>query len=329
VLYEMVTGRRPFEGDFVSETLAAVIDKEPDWKNVPVRLRMPLRLCLEKDRNRRLRDIGDLWLLPDAEPGGSSETCEAGLVGRRGVVSSRRDRRGCAAAHRQTSRHRELPIRPGRNLAGGTGIRTRAAVWAPDGGAFAYHAVVEGHAQIFVRYLNSSFAAQTTYESGLLYAIGWSADSRRIFVIGKVGRVNPTLALLSVSVTGGAPEFVMALDNVVLADVSQDGKVLAVMRKEEDGSYSVAVSSPVGAALKPYSPAPFKSAVYFNHPDLRISPDHSRILYFLDTAGKSQVWSLPLPAGSGIPKRSLRTSAPGLHADFFVVSRWPAWCDCD
>jgi eukaryotic-like serine/threonine-protein kinase len=58
VLYEMLTGRRAFGGDEVSEILAHVLMEEPDWNALPARTPLPirrlLRRCLEKDRKRRL-----------------------------------------------------------------------------------------------------------------------------------------------------------------------------------------------------------------------------------------------------------------------------------
>ncbi len=69
VLYEMVTGRRLFEGEDVSSILAAVIQSEPRWDGVPPRVRRLLESCLQKDPRRRLRDIGDAWkLLDDPQP---------------------------------------------------------------------------------------------------------------------------------------------------------------------------------------------------------------------------------------------------------------------
>jgi eukaryotic-like serine/threonine-protein kinase len=63
VLYEMLTGKRLFEGETVSDTLAAVLKTEPDWDALPVdtppRLRELVRRCLVKDPKQRLRDIGD------------------------------------------------------------------------------------------------------------------------------------------------------------------------------------------------------------------------------------------------------------------------------
>src|SRR5262249_43901435 len=63
VLYEMLTGRMVFSGETVSETIAAVIMKEPDWAalpvNLPVRVRDLLRRCLVREPRNRIRDIGD------------------------------------------------------------------------------------------------------------------------------------------------------------------------------------------------------------------------------------------------------------------------------
>jgi Tol biopolymer transport system component len=69
VLYEMLTGTRPFEGDTVSDTLAAVIKEEPDLTKVPAKVQRLLRQCLEKDPKNRLRDIsGAELLLEDVRP---------------------------------------------------------------------------------------------------------------------------------------------------------------------------------------------------------------------------------------------------------------------
>ena len=63
VLYEMLTGKRAFAGEDVSEVLARILASEPDWKalspNIPPSLVKLLGRCLSKDRKNRLRDIGD------------------------------------------------------------------------------------------------------------------------------------------------------------------------------------------------------------------------------------------------------------------------------
>ena len=63
VLYEMLTGRGAFSGETVTDVLASVIEREPDWtalpQKTPAAVRRLLARCLEKDVRRRLRDIGD------------------------------------------------------------------------------------------------------------------------------------------------------------------------------------------------------------------------------------------------------------------------------
>lgn len=70
VLYEMLSGRRAFEGEDVSTTLAAVLMRDPDWAAIPAgtpaAVRHLMRRCLERDPKRRLRDIGEARLLLDA-----------------------------------------------------------------------------------------------------------------------------------------------------------------------------------------------------------------------------------------------------------------------
>ncbi|MGD1072617.1 MAG: protein kinase [Bryobacteraceae bacterium] len=63
VLYEMLTGRRLFQGEDVTETMASVVKEKPDLSGVPAQVLPLLNRCLEKDPNNRLRDIGDAWAL--------------------------------------------------------------------------------------------------------------------------------------------------------------------------------------------------------------------------------------------------------------------------
>jgi serine/threonine protein kinase/Tol biopolymer transport system component len=63
VMYELLTGRRAFQRDTTSDTIAAVLGVEPEWPALPAetphRVRWLVRRCLEKDPRRRLHDIAD------------------------------------------------------------------------------------------------------------------------------------------------------------------------------------------------------------------------------------------------------------------------------
>jgi serine/threonine protein kinase len=65
VLYEMLTGRKTFAGDDVSDTLASILKSDVDWTGVPPPAMRLLKKCLEKDPRKRLHDIGDVWDLLD------------------------------------------------------------------------------------------------------------------------------------------------------------------------------------------------------------------------------------------------------------------------
>ena len=86
VLFEMLTGTKPFPGDDVSQTLARVIDRDPDWgalpKTLPPTLDTYLRRCLQRDPRERVRDIGDVRLaLEGAFETGVSQAAASAAVG--------------------------------------------------------------------------------------------------------------------------------------------------------------------------------------------------------------------------------------------------------
>jgi len=63
VLYELLTGTRAFEGSTATDTIAKIASEDPDWKRLPgetpAAIRALLEDCLQKERNRRLRDISE------------------------------------------------------------------------------------------------------------------------------------------------------------------------------------------------------------------------------------------------------------------------------
>jgi TolB-like protein len=96
VLYEMLSGRIPFKGETISDTLANILQTDPNWhalpESTPANIVILLRRCLEKDPHRRLRDIGDAAIeinetqrstvSAPAITTGSSVSFEPGIAGR-------------------------------------------------------------------------------------------------------------------------------------------------------------------------------------------------------------------------------------------------------
>jgi len=66
ILYECLTGKKVFEGDTVTETLASILKGEPEWQQLPIEtptgIQQVLKRCLQKDLRLRYRSIADAWL---------------------------------------------------------------------------------------------------------------------------------------------------------------------------------------------------------------------------------------------------------------------------
>jgi len=66
LLFELLTGQRPFAQSTITDTLAAIVRGDPDWSllpaDTPPRIRALIKRCLQKDRKTRLRDMGDALL---------------------------------------------------------------------------------------------------------------------------------------------------------------------------------------------------------------------------------------------------------------------------
>lgn len=68
VVYELITGKRLFDAPTVSDTIAAVLLREPDLDAVPLRMRRLLRACLARDPRQRLRDISGARIILEDDP---------------------------------------------------------------------------------------------------------------------------------------------------------------------------------------------------------------------------------------------------------------------
>ena len=99
VLWEMLTGRRLFAGETVSDVLAAILTREPDWAALPPaaqgRVRALLRRCLERAPRQRLHDIADARLLLEEAISGAADEASTAVSG---VVAAPRRQKVLLAA---------------------------------------------------------------------------------------------------------------------------------------------------------------------------------------------------------------------------------------
>ncbi len=209
ILFEMLAGARVFAGETASDTMAAVLEREPDWSSLPAGtspvVRRVLRRCLAKDPDFRLHDIADARL-ELAEVGSSqdeaavrprSRVLVGTLVGliliavAAGAFEWWRHRAAAAehAAGRTTRFTWTLPD--------GLGLDSPPAV-SPDGAVIAFTAKpAAGAPRLYLRWLHQLEPHPVPGTEGARQPF-WSPDSRSIafFARGK---------LMKVALAGGAP----------------------------------------------------------------------------------------------------------------------------
>ena len=209
VLYEMLTGIRPFPGDDVTDTVAAIMRAEPDWSRLPPAtpssVRRLLRRSLEKDRRKRFADASDARLeLEDAVV----RPVDDGLVAKRNQWQPSNYWRGIAisalillagAITVFVTRFREQAVIPQPvqftiEPSSGTALPTPEGRMAasPDGSRIAF-ALQKGSAvSLLVRDVSTGTIAPVPSSEGVTSTPFWAPDSRSIaFVVaGKLRRVD-------------------------------------------------------------------------------------------------------------------------------------------
>jgi hypothetical protein len=199
VLHELLTGKQLFSGETLSDTLAAVLTKEPDWSTLPTstpsKIRQLLHRCLTKDPKQRLRDIGEARIilgeaLSGAPEAGSVEAAAGEPSPPRFV--QRRLTNWIAAAILVClagvvgiwigSRRMRSPLRWSGELLGGSNVALGPRV-SPDGHTIAFQAMVDDLTQVAVLNPDSGNWTVLTRDRshGFVNAIAWSRDGSKIY----------------------------------------------------------------------------------------------------------------------------------------------------
>jgi Tol biopolymer transport system component len=247
VLFEMLSGVRPYGGDDVSETLAAVIKSEPVWDSLPGdtpdAIRRLLRRCLQKDRRQRLQHIGDARLeLQEAQ---QPATRDAGPAPARPwrflAIAATVGLLALTVGMLIGRRTGDAPDAPEMRLEISTpgGLAPQFAL-SPDGAVLAY--ATTGRRQIHLRDLASTEPRALAGTEGAEHPF-WSPDGRALgfFANNKLKRVD---------VNGGLPE--------VLADVLTPAggtwnreNVILYVPNDSDGVFQVSASGGESRAVTP------------------------------------------------------------------------------
>jgi Tol biopolymer transport system component len=210
VLFEMLTGQQMFKGETVSDTLAAVLKTDPDWAKLPAdtpaAVPTLLRRCLERDRKKRLRDIGDAFL-EEAEVSSGSPVLEKrrhplyGLAATAAIFALALILLAIVHFREEPQPTLQVSLVPPEKAAftpvmaqnGGIAI-------SPDSHTLAFIATQEGKTSLWVQRLDSSTARSLAGTTNAYYPF-WSPDTRFIgFFAGN--------QLKKIEVAGGPPEVI-------------------------------------------------------------------------------------------------------------------------
>ena len=286
VLYEMVTGRRLFQGEDLTDTLASVVKVDPDLSAAPPQLHRLLKKCLEKDPRKRLRDISGVALLLEDDRAETPVRVEtkpgikrwlwpvtvvavlAAVTG--GVVANTLLRTPHGRVPPDLSAYKFTPI--SRDEA-----TERHSAWAPDGKTIAYAASINGVLQVFTRELGSSVAAQITRVDKHASRPTWSPDGSTIYY-------TTAASIWGVGATGGTP--VRVFEGADVFALHPDGKTFLFARQGKAWIRMPGGETEEFPLPKELLSAPASGLIGF-------SPDGSK----LATTGFGDLWVLPFPVG--------------------------------
>jgi len=210
VLYEMLTGKQLFEGETLSDILAAVLRAEPDFSAIPPDVKKLLRACLQKSAQKRLRDIGDATLLIQQPPPAAASrpspwlwsTIALAIVS---IAAGFFAFRSPTPPARTGTYRLDIDPPPGKEF--DFGVNSGGNAISPDGTKVLFSA----GGQLWLRAVESAKASPLAGTSGAYYPF-WSPDNRSFafFESGKLVRFDlaagaiTELARLDGSARGGA-----------------------------------------------------------------------------------------------------------------------------
>ena len=201
VLFELLSGQKPFRGETVSDVIATILQGEPDWSKLPdstpLKIRELLVRCLQKDLHHRLRDAGDARIEIEEVRHPSTviikEPAPKKKMGMFAILALIAVAAGLFFVMRnkgskiseQKSPALEIPKvnRPVlAQVTSATGLEEFPA-WSPDGKRLAFSGEAHGFKKLFVKDLESGTETQLTSVSADDIQSAWSTDGDSILFV--------------------------------------------------------------------------------------------------------------------------------------------------
>ena len=251
----MLSGRRAFEAEDVSDTLAAILRGQPDWnafpRDVPAHVRTIVARCLEKDRRARVPDIAVVRFLLDSPPIGGEERADArrsrSLALAAMLAAALAVGLGLGLVRARLTRESSSPgaltlsiLHPP-----GTGLASEVRALSPDGRMLAVvrRSSPDAPSQILLRRMDGLDWKPISGTEGAS-TIFWSLDSRQLGF-----HAQPERRLKRVDVVGGVPQTICSAGvgpPIGGATWSADGTIVFVESRDNPGSAVRKVSASGG-----------------------------------------------------------------------------------
>ena len=312
IVYEMAARKRAFVRASAAETMTAIIREEPEPlpPDVPAPLRWVVERCLAKDPAERYDSTRDLYrelklarerLSEGSASGPQTPIASTPLTVRRS--HSRLWAAGAAVAALAGvtvalfwSIPAPEPPRP-EPFATEFDLQMNPR-WSPTQDRIAYVASVNGVFQVFTKKLDAIAPTQITHEPVSCSAPLWSADGARIYFIEGL---FPAMSLRSIAVAGGPSQLVR--DNLLAADLTPDGKTLAMFLADEAGKYRLAFASPPEAPPQFYTRGKFATFFAVQETSMHIHPSGKFVAAMFSN---NELWKAPLNGGEPELVRNLQ-----------------------
>ncbi len=306
VLFEMLTGKRLFEGETTSDTLAAVLRQEVDWSLLPpatpAPLRTLLRRCLERNLRNRLHDIADARIL--------IEEAEASASSPAGIVTP--DERAL------TARRRRIPAAAGgaalllAGLAAGVAVArfggppapaevryhfltaeegfVHSARFAPDGVTIVFGEARAGE-PVFLSSTRDDALSSRRLDQASADVVGIARNGEMALILDRhyEGSWLRVGTLAQASLAGGAPRAL--LEEIFEAEIAPDGESFAVVRADTGGQR---LEYPIGRVR-------FRTRGWISSP--RIASDGRRLAFVDHPIPGDDMGLVAVLDGDGEPER--------------------------
>jgi Tol biopolymer transport system component len=290
ILYEMLTGKRPFQRATSAETMTAILREEPPtlWESavmVPPGLQRIVNRCLAKVPEQRFQHASDLGFALEAV----SDASGIGTRAAAAIAAPPRRRvprillmtasallvlvSGAAMARWLVTRNLRVPEWIATQL-GGPGIAMRPTI-SPDGQLLAFSAMIDGQTQLAVMQPASGSWTVLTHErnAGMQAQMSWAPDGSRIYFDRVWGRPR---GVYSISPLGGEPR--LLLENAQCPHALPDGSLI-VAQIDDSARYRLYRFSPDSGKLQALPALVGGGVRQLVDPLVAVFPDGREVIY--------------------------------------------------